>query len=71
MDSEQEVYVDKIKSMIDDAEINTITVMVMEVPCCTGLLNIVKTASEKAERKVPIKAITVGIKGDIISEEWI
>jgi len=71
LDSEQEVYVDKIKSMIDDAEVNTITVMIMEVPCCAGLLNTVKEASEKAERKVPIKAVTVGIKGDIIGEEWV
>jgi len=71
LDSEQEVYVEKIKSLIDDSEVNTITVMVMEVPCCSGLLSIAKQATEMAERKVPIKAITVGLKGEIIKEEWI
>jgi hypothetical protein len=43
----------------------------MEVPCCSGLLMIAQKAAEKAERKVPVKCITVGIKGDILSEEWV
>jgi hypothetical protein len=44
--------------------------MIMEVPCCGGLLQLVMNASEHATRKVPIKAITVGIQGEVLSEEW-
>ena len=45
--------------------------MTMEVPCCEGLLVIARSAVEKSLRKIPIKSIVVGIKGDILKEEWI
>ncbi len=44
--------------------------MTMEVPCCSGLLGLAKKASENASRKIHIKSIVVGIKGDILKEEW-
>ena len=39
-DNAAEAYESKIMSLIKDARINTITVVVMEVPCCKGLLEI-------------------------------
>ena len=71
LDSNQEIYLDKLTKLIDGANINTLTVMTMEVPCCNGLLNLAKEAAEKASRKIPIKSIVVGIKGDILKEEWV
>lgn len=71
LDSEQDIYIEKIAAMIDDAKINTLTVMTMEVPCCAGLLQVALLGAEKASRKIPIKHITVGIKGGILKEEWV
>ena len=71
LDSEQDVYIDKITAMIDVSKINTLTVMTMEVPCCHGLLMIATEAAKKAQRKVPLKHVVVGIKGDILKEEWV
>jgi ferredoxin len=71
LDSEMEIYGEKITAMIDEAKVNTITVMIMQVPCCGGLLAIAKAAAGKAKRKVPIKAVVVGLKGDILQEEWV
>lgn len=71
LDSGTESYVQKLIAMIDEAGINTLTVMIMEVPCCSGLLQMAKTACENASRKVPVKKITVGVKGDILEAEWI
>ena len=70
LDSNLDIYLSKLISLIDDAKINTLTVMTMEVPCCSGLLNLAKNAAEKATRKIPIKSVIVGIKGDILKEEW-
>lgn len=70
LDSNKEVYVQKLISMINEARINTITVMRMEVPCCGGLQQLAQMAVENAGRKVPIKAITVGIQGNVVDEEW-
>jgi ferredoxin len=70
LDTNQDVYLDKLKKLIDGAKVNTLTVMTMEVPCCTGLLGLAKKAAGKASRKIPIKSIVVGIKGNILKEEW-
>ncbi len=71
LDAEQEIYQEKITSMIDDANINTLTVMIMEVPCCGGLAHMAEQALEKATRKIPIKKIVVGLQGDIVEEGWL
>lgn len=71
LDEGQEEYVEKIKAWLDEAKINTLTVMIMQVPCCRGLLNLAQQAAEAATRKVPIKLMVVGVKGDIIEEEWL
>lgn len=71
LDSNKEIYLSKLIEMIDNAKINSLTVLIMEVPCCGGLFQMAQTALNKAQRKIPIKLIVVGLKGDIISEEWI
>jgi hypothetical protein len=71
LDEGQDVYEEKIRSLIDDANINTLTVMIMQVPCCTGLLNLAKQAAASAKRKVPIKYLVVGIQGEILKDEWV
>jgi NAD-dependent dihydropyrimidine dehydrogenase PreA subunit len=71
LDQGTDLYVEKLTAMIDIAKVNTITVMMMEVPCCGGLLQMVKTALDKASRKVPVKRTIVGINGEVLSEEWV
>ena len=71
LDSNLDIYLSKLISLINDAKINTLTVMTMEVPCCSGLLNLAKNAASKAVRKIPIKSIIVSIKGNILKEVWI
>jgi ferredoxin len=71
LDEGQEIYVDKIRALIDEAKINTLTVMIMQVPCCGGLLNLAKKAAAAATRKIPIKNIVVGLQGQILKEEWV
>ncbi len=72
LDSEQEIYVDKIAALIDDAKINTLTVMIMKVPCCMGLTHIAQSGVDKATRKIPIKQVVVDVAGgQILSEDWI
>jgi NAD-dependent dihydropyrimidine dehydrogenase PreA subunit len=71
LDHGADIYVEKLTAMIDIAKINTITVMMMEVPCCGGLLQMVRAALSKSSRKVPVKQMIVGISGNILKEEWI
>lgn len=71
LDQNKEVYIQKFIRLIGEARVNTITVVLMEVPCCGGLVQMVQHAVNAASRKVPVKAVTVGIRGDILSEEWL
>jgi ferredoxin len=71
LDENQEVYAEKITALIDQAKINTLTVMIMQVPCCGGLLHLAEQAASRASRKIPVKSIVVGLQGDILKEEWL
>lgn len=64
LDSNKQVYLDKLITLINQTRINSITVIVMEVPCCSGLVNLVTQALDHSERKLPVKVIVFGIKGD-------
>ena len=71
LDQGKEIYVEKIRRLIDEAKVNTITIMMMEVPCCGGLSQLVQMAAAQATRKVPVKEIIVSIKGEILEESWV
>lgn len=71
LDQGTETYIEKLTLMIDTAKVNTITVMMMEVPCCGGLMQMVRTAMARASRKVPVKTVIASIDGKILKEEWV
>ncbi len=71
LDQGKETYVKKLIELVEGSKINTITVLIMEVPCCGGLLQLVQMAVQRAVRKVPVKAVTVSIKGEILIEQWV
>lgn len=71
LDGGQDIYIKKMVSLIDDAQINTLQVMIMQVPCCGGLVQMAQQAVNEASRKVPVKLTVVGIEGEIIQEQWV
>lgn len=71
LDSGHDIYIDKIRKLIEIAQVNTITIMRMEVPCCSGILRMVKIAKQYANSNVPVKEIVVSINGEVISENWL
>ena len=71
LDDGQDIYVEKVKALFDEANINTLTVMIMQVPCCRGLLSVAVEGAKSASRKAPIKLQVVSIEGDIIQDEWV
>ena len=70
LDQGQEIYQEKITALVDQANINTLTVITMEVPCCGALLQMARTAVSQAGRKIPVKSKVVSLQGEILSEEW-
>ena len=68
LDTNKQVYLDKLTAMINESNINSITVLIMQVPCCGGLLQLAQLANESANRKVPINAVVIGVNGEILEE---
>ena len=66
LDQGQEVYVQKLVALIDQAQIASLTVATMEVPCCRGLLMLAERAVSQTERKIPVNLIVVGINGKVL-----
>jgi NAD-dependent dihydropyrimidine dehydrogenase PreA subunit len=70
LDSNKESYIQKLSSMIVDTKINSLTVVMMEVPCCGGLLYMAQTARTNAGRNIPIKQAIVSLQGEVLKEDW-
>lgn len=68
LDVNQEIYLEKLVAMIDEAGVESIHVMVMEVPCCTGLVRLVEKARKRASRSVPVRCTVVGVDGALRRE---
>jgi len=64
-------YIEKISQIVKDNNINTITCVIMEVPCCSGLLKIIEEGVKKSGEKIPVKKIVISLEGKVLSEDWI
>jgi len=59
-------YVQKFADIFKTAGIQSVTVAVMEVPCCSGMPVIVKKGMEAAKKKIPMKEIVLSLRGKIL-----
>ncbi|MFC1666512.1 ATP-binding protein [Candidatus Omnitrophota bacterium] len=59
------IYEEKLTEIFKVNSIKSITVVHMEVPCCFGLMQIVNEALRLSGKKMPLKEVTIGIKGDL------
>lgn len=57
-------YVDKLAHIFSANEIKSITVAIMEVPCCRGLDIMVREALQKSGKNIPLESIIIGINGE-------
>ncbi len=71
LDTNKESYVEKLTAMIAHSNIKTLNVVMMEVPCCSGLLQMVQIARRQAGRNIPVMKSIIGVQGNVLSEEWL
>jgi len=58
-----EEHSEKIKAIIEMNDLNTITVAMMEVPCCHGFYRIVEEALDESGKRITLKRIVIGVDG--------
>lgn len=66
LDNDLDLYVEKLAAIFKNHDINSITIVHMEVPCCGGVEMIVKEALQKADKNIIIKDYTISLNGEII-----
>jgi ferredoxin len=59
-------YAQKLTEIFQQNNINSVTVVHMEVPCCTGLKWAVNKALESSGKKIPVKEYEVKIGGEVV-----
>jgi len=62
------LYRNKLAAIFRSSNIRSVTVVNMEVPCCFGLIRLVKEALEHSGKVVPVRQETISIKGEKISQ---
>lgn len=63
LDSDKEIYEDKIRALVEDSGAASITVAIMDVPCCGGLKHLVDRALAGASVAVPVNTVVVSSQG--------
>ena len=59
-------YSDKLTEIIQNNNIQSVTIVRMEVPCCGGLEMAAKKALQNSRKFLPWQVITISIDGNII-----
>ncbi len=59
-------YLEKLTAMITDGGIRSITIAMMQVPCCRGLERLVDAAVRASGKFIPVQRVIVGIEGEIL-----
>ncbi len=62
-------YSEKLTDLLGENDVRSVTVARMEVPCCGGLEHAVKEAVRDSGRNVPLRVVTIGVDGRIVSDD--
>jgi NAD-dependent dihydropyrimidine dehydrogenase PreA subunit len=61
-------YQIKLSKIFGENNIKSVTVLYMEVPCCTGIVRAAAKAISDSGKSIPFKSIKLSLKGDILQE---
>lgn len=64
-------YAKKLEEIIRINDLESITVLKMEVPCCGGMAQAAKMARDNSGVNIPIKVVTISIEGEVLGREYI
>jgi len=56
----------KLTAILSQSDVKSITVLHMEVPCCSGLVHMARQAIQFSGKDVPLRDVTIGVRGDVL-----
>lgn len=64
-------YINKFVEVFKTASPKDVTILIMEVPCCSAMNMIIKEALKLSECRIPVEQVTIGVRGEILArEDW-
>ena len=66
LDQGMQQYLEKLVMIFKTQNIKSVTVVHMEVPCCTGIVHLVEKAIRESGKNILLKDYTISITGEII-----
>ncbi|MEW6720596.1 MAG: 4Fe-4S binding protein [Thermodesulfobacteriota bacterium] len=66
---DMELYEDRFRQIFAQADVRSVTVLVMEVPCCQGLPALLKKVLKESGKNIPLEIVTVGLQGNILRRD--
>ena len=63
-----QAYVEKLAAILATSDVHSVTIVHMEVPCCTGLVRIAEAAVQRSGCNVPLKDVTISIRGQVTGQ---
>jgi len=64
-----DIYRDKLRAIFAGNDIKGITIAFMEVPCCFGLVHLIREALADSGKQIPVSLIKLGIRGEILEKD--
>jgi hypothetical protein len=62
-------YLERFVEIFKAADIKSVTVPIMEVPCCSGLPMILKQAMKEAGKEIPVERVVISARGEVLKKE--
>ena len=71
LDANTERYIAKLAAIFSQHAIRSITLLHMEVPCCSGVRYIVDEALRRAGKAIPVAGHTITLQGDAVEGDLV
>jgi NAD-dependent dihydropyrimidine dehydrogenase PreA subunit len=59
-----EGYIQRFAEIISRCNLNSLTLLIMEDPCCSAMTVILEKAMQRAQQKIPVTQITISVRGE-------
>ncbi|MGD9948210.1 MAG: ATP-binding protein [Desulfobulbus sp.] len=65
---DQQLYVERFTEIFRTRKLNSLTILIMEVPCCNAMLQIVDQAWKAVKPDFPVRHVVISTRGEIKGE---
>ncbi|HEY90706.1 MAG TPA: 4Fe-4S binding protein [Dehalococcoidia bacterium] len=62
-----QAHLRKLTDILSQSDIRSLTVVRMEVPCCSGLVHMAQKAIEASGKNIPLREVTIGVRGEVLA----